>query len=309
MAAALFGSSACAGRIPETAMDSGAMHREKPLVQGTLITNVKQAARGSTFRAGVLFNMAPGWHIYWRNPGDAGMPTRLIWFAEGASFGKQSWPIPKVNRDEQAKMTTYEYGGQTLITVPVTVEPVHKGERLNLKVRVNLLACKQACIPGSITMSRYVAVGKDQEALPREERWTFQRFKGHLPRPAGRLGYAQRWKLIPDDNREPEKIRLQGELACTVDGACMRLASPGPARRLDSFLPLSGQLESVRVESIQIIKGGLGVKLLLAAEVDPEGKSPQVRFKGIFSLLDSGGAPVALEVGGKVARPDGSNDT
>ncbi|MGH6975018.1 MAG: protein-disulfide reductase DsbD domain-containing protein, partial [Stellaceae bacterium] len=28
---------------------------------------------------GLEFRMAPGWHIYWRSPGDAGYPPRLDW--------------------------------------------------------------------------------------------------------------------------------------------------------------------------------------------------------------------------------------
>ncbi len=38
----------------------------------------------------------PGWHTYWRNPGDSGEPTRLAWvLPEGWSAGEIIWPVPE----------------------------------------------------------------------------------------------------------------------------------------------------------------------------------------------------------------------
>ena len=281
------------------------MFKGKPLVKGTLLADVKRAGRGSTFRAGVLFKMAPGWHIYWRNPGDSGLPTRLIWFARGARFGDQVWPMPLVRRDARAAMTTYEYGGQTLISVPVTVGKKHEGAALDLRVRVHLLACKKVCIKGVLAMRRSVPVGALQEAMSPEELWTFKRFSDHLPRPANQLGYAQRWSVVDEEDREPGNVRIRAELKCKGSGCPQLLAPAVPA---SAYLPLSGALESVIVESVQVVRGGKGLRVLLSAEFDPEGATGSLDFKGIFSLRSKGGGPVALEVSGAVPRPKERND-
>ena len=39
--------------------------------------------------------MVPGWHTYWKFPGDAGIPTELKWkLPPGWKVGEIQWPIP-----------------------------------------------------------------------------------------------------------------------------------------------------------------------------------------------------------------------
>ena len=46
--------------------------------------------------AGVYFQLEPGWHIYWRNPGDAGEPPHIHWtLPEGVAAGPMQFPAPK----------------------------------------------------------------------------------------------------------------------------------------------------------------------------------------------------------------------
>ena len=41
------------------------------------ITAVLEPRPGETVMAGVLLKMPPGWHTYWKNPGDSGAPTKI----------------------------------------------------------------------------------------------------------------------------------------------------------------------------------------------------------------------------------------
>src|SRR5215218_1968442 len=51
---------------------------------------------GTVLLGGIAFQLQPGWHTYWRNPGDSGVPPRF-------DFGKSEnldtvtilWPAPK----------------------------------------------------------------------------------------------------------------------------------------------------------------------------------------------------------------------
>ena len=43
----------------------------------TLVTETDAIAPGMPFRAGLRLRMAPGWHTYWKNPGDAGVAPEL----------------------------------------------------------------------------------------------------------------------------------------------------------------------------------------------------------------------------------------
>src|SRR6185436_10923088 len=40
-------------------------------------------ADGGTITVGLHQTIEPGWHTYWRNPGDAGEPTAITWAADG----------------------------------------------------------------------------------------------------------------------------------------------------------------------------------------------------------------------------------
>src|ERR1700754_3157864 len=41
------------------------------------IVSMSNAASGLALRLGLLFRLSQGWHIYWKNAGDAGSPPQL----------------------------------------------------------------------------------------------------------------------------------------------------------------------------------------------------------------------------------------
>ena len=44
---------------------------------------------------GVEFEIKTGWHIYWRNPGGAGLATDFSWrLPTGVKAGPLRWPLP-----------------------------------------------------------------------------------------------------------------------------------------------------------------------------------------------------------------------
>src|SRR5947208_201936 len=57
----------------------GQMQNGRELVKASLLADQSAIRPGQTFRIGVRYQMAPGWHIYWRYPGDAGIPTKIDW--------------------------------------------------------------------------------------------------------------------------------------------------------------------------------------------------------------------------------------
>lgn len=60
--------------ILSTAAEKAARH-----VQAALVVEDLRARAGGTSWVGVRLTMAPGWHTYWKNPGDSGMATRIRW--------------------------------------------------------------------------------------------------------------------------------------------------------------------------------------------------------------------------------------
>jgi thiol:disulfide interchange protein len=117
-------------------------------VKINLIADTKYIVPGKHFRLGVQLIMSPGWHTYYKEPGDAGMATKIIWqLPPGFRSGPLLWERPEKFSD--AGITTYGYADKTLIAAIVTPpDKLPAGTGLTFSARVEWLACKDLCVPG-----------------------------------------------------------------------------------------------------------------------------------------------------------------
>jgi suppressor for copper-sensitivity B len=72
----LLGGLVC-GAGPATAGASGWVGDEHAAVR--LISAGEATGSAGSVDLGLDFRLAPGWHIYWRSPGDAGYPPSVDW--------------------------------------------------------------------------------------------------------------------------------------------------------------------------------------------------------------------------------------
>ena len=86
----------------------------------------------------------PGWKIYWRYPGDSGLPTEIN-FNNSSNLNSFQifWPAPF--RFSTFGIDTFGYEGQ--IIFPINVIPEIVNEMINLNTQISLLACNEICIP------------------------------------------------------------------------------------------------------------------------------------------------------------------
>src|SRR5580658_5873876 len=64
-------------------------------VQVELLADVSAVQPGKPFWLGVRLNIDPGWHVYWKNPGDSGLPTRVKFnLPDGFTAGELQYPVP-----------------------------------------------------------------------------------------------------------------------------------------------------------------------------------------------------------------------
>jgi DsbC/DsbD-like thiol-disulfide interchange protein len=76
-------------------------------------------APGGTIDLGVVFRLAPGWHIYARNPGDAGLPTEVSWrLPPDAAVGELVYPPHRAF--DEGGLTTFGYAGEVLFAARAT---------------------------------------------------------------------------------------------------------------------------------------------------------------------------------------------
>ncbi len=130
-----------------------------PRVRAYLLADISHVAPGQEFSLGVRLDIEPSWHIYWLNPGEAGLPTQAT-FEVPARFSTGDVRYPGPTRFESAgDIIGYGYTDIALISVPVTApDDLAPGEQLRFAAEVSWLACREECIPGSSSNQMQMAV-------------------------------------------------------------------------------------------------------------------------------------------------------
>lgn len=149
-------------------------------VAATLVAQVAEDDSSRLQRVGVHFQIAPGWHIYWRNPGEAGLST-LVEFDLPAKVAVDEikWPLP--NRFAQPGGIV-GYGYESAVVLAADVNPVQSAlpEDTEMAASASWLACRERCIQGSARLSGSLQQAVEQgRELDWGETWPQQ-----LPRPA-----------------------------------------------------------------------------------------------------------------------------
>jgi thiol:disulfide interchange protein DsbD len=138
---------------------------------------------GQTSWIGLYFNMEPGWHIYWINPGDAGEPPKVQWtLPKGFRTGDFRWPTP--SRMTTGSVVDYGYQGKVLLAAPLEVPADYKpGTAATLSADIRYLICSQVCIPakGQATLRVPQAKGATPEPAARIFQDTRQSWPKPLP--------------------------------------------------------------------------------------------------------------------------------
>jgi DsbC/DsbD-like thiol-disulfide interchange protein len=113
---------------------------------------------GKPLRTAVRLVIDSPWHTYWRNPGEAGMPTGAKWkLPDGWRVGEFSHPVPKPFLT--GELAAYGHEGTVFFPVEVTA-PIGFDGAAVLNATVSWLACNDdACVPGEVELTLKVSAG------------------------------------------------------------------------------------------------------------------------------------------------------
>ncbi|WP_245941964.1 protein-disulfide reductase DsbD family protein [Sphingomonas gilva] len=139
---------------------------------------------GSTVMLAVRARPDPGWHGYWINPGDAGVPDRFAWtLPAGATVGEIRYPVP--HRLMIAGIMNYVFEGEYAMLAPLSVPAgLAAGTALPVSARIDYLVCtEEVCVPESATVEARLTVGDG--AIDPAIRARFDGWRAKLPRPLG----------------------------------------------------------------------------------------------------------------------------
>ena len=155
-------------------------------IEAELVTMSAWAAPGSTAVVAVKQTIQPGWHTYWRNPGDSGGATSLAWTVPtGVKPGEIVWPLPQ--RQRLSGLMNYGYEGEVYLPVPVEIPATARaGTVLPLTVKALFLVCSaEMCVPDELTLRLDLRVREGGAALDPRHGAAITQVLETAPRPAG----------------------------------------------------------------------------------------------------------------------------
>ncbi len=246
----------------------------RDLVQASLVADVTAIEPAKPFTLGLRLRMKPNWHVYWRNPGDSGLPPEVAWtLPDGFSAGEIAWPAP--HRIPVQSLMNYGYAGEVVLLVPVTPGlDLSPSKPARIEGKLTYLVCEEICIPGSADLRLDVPVAQPgtEAELDSANAALFTRARAALP-------------VEP-----PWPVRL----SATPEGRLV-LGAEAPGLKADTirdaaFFPYSeSAIENAAPQDLAVDESGFRLTLTRADDKAP----PRSELAGILTFDEQvDGSPV-----------------
>ncbi|HZV83746.1 MAG TPA: protein-disulfide reductase DsbD domain-containing protein, partial [Brevundimonas sp.] len=268
-----------AAAVP-TAVGGGPGPSRTARIEAELVPMSAWAAPGSTAVVAVRQAIQPGWHTYWRNPGDSGGATELTWTAPaGVKPGEIIWPLPE--RQRLSGLMNYGYSGEVWLPVPLEIPAdARPGTTLRLTVRALFLVCSaEMCVPDELTLSLDLPVREGAAPLTPRHGPAIEAVLERAPRPAG---------------IEARMQAADGVLSLSASGGPLTGRDPGPSYL---FPFTGGVIDHAAVQTGEWGPNGLTLKLTPGGATRAAGVTGAVAgvletAHGAFEISASPGPPL-----------------
>jgi DsbC/DsbD-like thiol-disulfide interchange protein len=119
-----------------------------------------QPTGGGPVRAGIELKLKPGWHTYWRYPGDAGMPPSFDFAASSnVKAIEVMWPAPR--RIPEQGMVAIGYTSDVIL--PLHITPKDRSKPVTLRLKLGYAVCEKLCVPAEAKAELTLAGGTSSQ--------------------------------------------------------------------------------------------------------------------------------------------------
>ena len=119
-------------------------------VKFEIISDVDAIEPDSTFKIAVRATIDKDWHIYWKGNGENGLPTLIDWVVPDNFIARQtSYPVP--NKTEAFSLISHTYKNEVIFISEISSPKTLDKENYNFKAIIDWQACKETCLPPTIT--------------------------------------------------------------------------------------------------------------------------------------------------------------
>ena len=144
----------------------------------SLISEHTPVTPGGAQWIGLRFQLEPGWHIYWSNPGDSGEAPKVMWnLPNGIQAGDLQFPAPQRIADHG--LTDYGYLGDVVLLSRLTVPANDTSKKADLAADVRYLVCREVCVPAR----EHLAITIPMDGTESANAGIIQTAAANLPKP------------------------------------------------------------------------------------------------------------------------------
>lgn len=262
----------------------GQARARTPHVTASIVPESRSIRPGVPVRVAIRLSVAPGWHIYWTNPGESGIPTDVRWEGPaGFAAGPLRWPYPA--RKELGGLVVHAYEDEVVLMGEVhPPSGLAVGERAEVSARVRWGVCREVCMPQTVRLSFRLPV---RDGPPRPN----PRWRAVAAAAAPRLPQAlPGWKVSARWHGEVLRLRIDPPPGADLP--------EGPL----TFFPEDPSLLAAAVTAEPERRGGGGVLSLEGAERS----AGETRVRGVLvaaSGWEGSGRARALRLDVPLERP------
>jgi thiol:disulfide interchange protein/DsbC/DsbD-like thiol-disulfide interchange protein len=254
---------------------SAQVHEGRTIVSARLIADTTSVQPGRPFTAGVHLSVAPGWHVYWENPGDTALPIQIAWqLPQRITASGLRWPRPE-RYQENGGITVFGYEGETLLASTIAPPKRLAEKAITLGAKASWLVCEKVCIPGEADLTVTLPVGEPSMSA---DAATIERFAAQVPVSDSEAG-------IGITRARASRVGTRWAFAVDVESA---------GRRILAFFPRS-------IEGFTIDHGRIAIKgntVEFSAEPDDD----NVRPRGLSGVVETDGG--SYDVSGVLTGPE-----
>lgn len=228
------------------------------ITEARLIGAMKSIEPGQQFWVALHLKIKDGWHTYWENPGDSGVPPSLKWtLPNGFKAGAIHYLPP--SRHPYVGEINYGYDKETYFLVPITApEALRANANYIAAVKASWLVCEEQCIPESAELSLVLRTNAASKSEAGEYFDLLAKLVSRLPKPVS----------------DPVSFTVKdGNLSIALPDLLLK----SPAKRAEFYPVQTGVIVN---KSDQVLGGNL-----LTMQRGEEALAP--KLEGILSIYDA----------------------
>lgn len=126
---------------------------QQPHATAEWVTSTQNVSNGGSIRSVIKMKISEGWHTYWKNPGEGGIPLDIkAKLPDGWRLEEIQYPAPK--RMLTGELPSFGYKGEVMF--PITIHPPHdaQGPLPKIVATLSWLTCNESsCVPGEVELT------------------------------------------------------------------------------------------------------------------------------------------------------------